>query len=183
MKKTYKPWTGVSGGPARWRRFAGKDAPQSLSPPAEPPYTPSLDPHRGWWGQRNWYTVFWTCRPRFHQLLVHFQEERHRGWTRLSVALSTQKPIIQPWALGAGWGRPLHPDALSCPGKHGCYLSVSLGLRLSTRRCLLSQVICFCWLKPALWCCNWQLVLLPSPKWEIEPTQGWALKLIRKLDR
>lgn len=31
-KNTYRPWTGVSGSPAKWQHFMGKDAPQLLSP-------------------------------------------------------------------------------------------------------------------------------------------------------
>lgn len=46
------------------------------------------------------------CLPLFHQLLVHFG-----AWLR------PQEPIIQPRALGIGWGRSLQPNALSCLGK------------------------------------------------------------------
>ncbi len=40
--------------------------------------------------------------PRLRQLLVHLQEERHRG--------SSEKPIVQPRGLGTGRSVDLQPD-------------------------------------------------------------------------
>lgn len=72
------------------------------------------------------------CLPLLHQLLVHFG-----AWLR------PQEPIIQPRALGIGWGRPLQPNALSCLGKHSHHLSISLRLQRSNWRCRFSRVIRF----------------------------------------
>ncbi len=63
-------------------------------------------------------------KPRLHQLLMQFRDERNRdrAWSRATAR--TKEPIILPRVLGTGKCACLQPDARDGPGMHGRQLWV-----------------------------------------------------------
>lgn len=97
------------------------------------------------------------CLPLLHQLLVHFG-----AWLR------PQEPIIQPRALGIGWGSPLQPNALSCLVNTAIISASASDCNVATGGAGSAESSAFWWLQPVLRCFNWQLILFLSPEGEIK---------------
>ncbi len=79
-------------------------------------------------------------RPRFHQLLVHFREERNQGrvWSRATAR--AEEPIISPRGLGTRRCAGLQPRSRGSPGKHGRQLWVRFGGGRDTRGVQLRRI-------------------------------------------
>ncbi len=55
--------------------------------------------------------------PQLRQLLMHLHEKRHQSRTRLWAVSRSEKPIIQPWGLGAGRSVDIQPRYSRLPGQ------------------------------------------------------------------